>query len=70
VPAGTTARQWARRYSDKLGFDYDNESKNRTKLLAWPYEISSVRLALNLTANGVRFVTYRGNPEKILGVSG
>ena len=70
VPVGMTARQWGRRYSDKLGFDYDSESRTKTKLLAWPYEISAARLTLNLAANGIRFVTYRGDPEKLLGVSG
>jgi len=70
IPRGSTARAWGRRFRDRYGFDYDNAPPVRTELLVWPSEIPATVLKHNLKSAGLRFRTFRGNPERMFNVRG
>ena len=70
IPLGSTPRAWGREFRDKFGFEYDHEPRVRTELLLWPGDVSAAVLARNLRAAGLRFRTFRGEPEKMFNVLG
>jgi len=54
---------WADRMWDTYGFDY---LKGSSPILAWPLDITTRELSAALSADGIEFETFQGDPERVL----
>jgi hypothetical protein len=73
VPEGFGAREWADKYWDTYGFDYDTERAAHGGLLAWPCndeedrDLSVTELKHELDDGGIEYETFQATLNTIFG---
>ena len=68
VPGHTNVREWADKWWDTYGFDYDTERCARGQLWAWPCDVSLDELKANLDAAGIQYVIHEFDSNVFFGL--
>jgi hypothetical protein len=69
MPPGVTGRQWGKAHAQKLGFDYDNNSRRPGQLLVWAHGVLPSTLASRLRSLRMRFMSFDADPKKMFGIT-